>query len=161
VTTSSILRPRVVVISDGPAFTRLVRTLLDDLNLVVRSSSVAQGAVILVDSLQPGLVILDLTPGQEAGCWQVLEALNALPSTRDIAVLLCQAAPWLIDGHQDSLAGHEVRIWCDPFDLRDLLEQIEAALDERAGVPAMPTQPCIPATTGLGAGRSNCEVQHV
>jgi CheY-like chemotaxis protein len=138
VTNSSVLPARVVVISDGHGFARLVRTLLDDLTLMVRTNTVAQSAVIFVEELQPALVILDLIPGHETACWLVLEALKARPSTRTIPVLLCPAAPWLIDGHQERLALHGVRVWCDAFDLRDLLGQIEAALGEQAGVPAMP-----------------------
>ncbi len=156
-----ILRPRVVVISDGHAFARLLRTLLDDLDLVVRTSSVAQSAALLVEDLQPGLVILDLIPGMETACWLVLEALKARPSTRTIPVLLCPAAIWLIDGHQKRQDLDRVRIWCDPFDLRDLLGQIEAALAEHAVVRATRARPSILSPTRTGNRRTTCGAEHV
>ncbi len=132
-TVSTVVRPRVVTISDAHGFAHLVRTLLEDLNLAVRISAVAQSAVHLVEELQPNLVILDLIPGQETDCWLVLEALKARPLTRAIPVLLCPAVPWLLDGHRERLAHHGVLTWCDAFDLRDLLGKIEAALDAHAG----------------------------
>jgi DNA-binding response OmpR family regulator len=131
VTLPTIPRPHVVTISDGHGFAHLVRTLLEDLNVSVRISSVAERAVRLVEELQPDLVIIDLVPGQERDCWLVLEALQARPSTQAIPVVLCPVIPWLLDGHEHRLAQHGIRVWCEPFALRDLLEQIEATLEEQ------------------------------
>jgi CheY-like chemotaxis protein len=125
--------PLVVVISSAHGFAHLVRTLLEDLNISVRTSAVAPSAVVVVEELQPHLVILDLIPGQETASWLVLEALKARASTHAIPVLLCPAVPWLLDGHRERLEHHGVRTWSDSFDLRDLVGKIETALQEYEG----------------------------
>jgi CheY-like chemotaxis protein len=122
---------QVVIVSNAHGFTHLMRTLLEDLSLTVRSYSATQQTVALVAQAPPGLVILDLVPGQETACWLVLEALKARPSTRSIPILLCPAAPWLADTHAHRLAQHQVDTWSDAFDLRDLLQKVQAALTRR------------------------------
>lgn len=127
-------RPHVVIISNAHGFTHLLRTLLDDLNLNVRCTAATHDAVALVQHTRPDLVILDLIPGQETVCWLILEALRARPKTRPIPIVLCPAAPWLAEAHAQRLAQHQVATWSDSFDLRDLLEKVQAALDVRTAV---------------------------
>jgi hypothetical protein len=105
-----------------------VRTLLEDLDISVRTDPVAQSAVLLIEELQPNLVILDLIPGQETAGWLVLEALKAGASTHAIPVLVCPVVPWLLDGHRERLEYYGVRTWSDSFDLLDLVRKIEVAL---------------------------------
>jgi CheY-like chemotaxis protein len=146
VTVATVARANVVTISDAHGFAHLVRTLLEDLNVSVRTSPVAGPAVRLVEELQPDFVIIDLVPGQEADCWRLLEALELPPSTRAIPVLLCPVIPWLLDGHEHRLKQPPVRTWCEPFDLRDLLEHVEAALESR-----QPTASLVPSPRPLAA----------
>jgi CheY-like chemotaxis protein len=131
VSISARAAPRVVSISNAHGFAHLVRTLLQDFNVSVRTSPIAEGAVRLVEQLQPDLLIVDLVPDHETDCWLVVEALQARPSTKSIPLLLCPVVPWLLEGHEQRLAQHGVRTWCEPFDLRDLLKHVEAALDEQ------------------------------
>ena len=130
-TLRTIARPHVVTISNAHGFAHLVRTVLQDLDVSVRTSPIAERAVRFVEQLQPDLLIVDLVPDHETDCWLVMEALQARPSTKSIPLLLCPVVPWLLDGHQQRLAQHRVRTWCEPFDLRDLLEQVASALDEQ------------------------------
>jgi DNA-binding response OmpR family regulator len=125
-------QPRAVVISAAHGFSHLLQTLLDDVGVAVRTGAVDEGAPQLVDRVQPGLVILDIVPGHEARSWLILEALKARSSTRPIPVVLCPAAPWLLDGHEDRIAQHGALTWCNAFDLHDLLAKVEIALAQSA-----------------------------
>ncbi len=65
--------PQVVIVSRAHGFTHLLRTLLEDLSLTVRSSSASQGAVALVERSRPDLVILDLVLVKRrhvGSCWR-------------------------------------------------------------------------------------------
>ena len=121
-------KPAAVIISDAHGFAHLLQTLLDDVGVAVRTTVVGEGAPQLIERLRPDVVLLDIVPGHEARSWQILEALKARGCTRSIPIVLCPAAPWLLDGHTDRIAQHRALTWCNAFDLHDLLAKVEVAL---------------------------------
>ena len=120
---------RVLIVSNEHGFSHLMRTLLEDLNVNVRCSPLTAAAVSFAERIRPGLVILDLIPGQETASWLILEALKARAATRQTPILLCPAAPWLAEEHVGRLATHGVATWTDAFDLRDLLGKVQHAFE--------------------------------
>jgi DNA-binding response OmpR family regulator len=125
-------QPRAVLISDAHGFAHLLQTLLDDLGVAARTTGLVDGARQLVEQLQPDLVILDVMPGHESRSWLIMEGLKARSRTRAIPILLCPAAPWLLEGHAERIARHGALTWCDAFDLLDLLAKVEFALAQSA-----------------------------
>src|ERR1700694_1536252 len=122
------VRPSIVAVSSESGFLHLIQSLLDSLDLAVRTTSDWETAPGLVDRIRPKLVILDLLPGREELCWLALEAIKARPATHSIPVLVCPVAGWLLAGHEPRMALHGVHVWPDGFELEDLLETVQLAL---------------------------------
>jgi hypothetical protein len=133
------VRPSIVALSSESSFLHLIQSLLDALDLPVRTSTDWGGAPRLVARVLPNLVVLDLLPGHEMACWLTLEAIKAQSTTVNIPVLLCPVADWLLQGHEARVAHHGVRTWRGTFDLEQLLHEVEAALNT--------PQPASPETT--------------
>jgi hypothetical protein len=91
---------RVLAASHDSAFLHLVRTLLDDLGLCVRTTMEWESVPHLAAELLPAVAILDLTPATETACWLAVEAVRAQPITRNIRIVLCPVAPWLVEEHR-------------------------------------------------------------
>ena len=52
---------------------------------------------------------------------------------RDVRILMCPVAPWLLDGHPQQLGRLEAWTWSGDFDVQELLQLVAAA---RRGKPS-------------------------
>jgi DNA-binding response OmpR family regulator len=119
---------RVLAASHDSAFLHLVQTLLDDVGLPVRTTSDWHKVPHLAAKLLPDLAILDLTPGSETTCWLTAEALKTKAATKNVSILICPVASWLIDEHKQQMGRMGASIWAGPFDLQELLQLVAAAI---------------------------------
>jgi DNA-binding response OmpR family regulator len=119
---------RVLAVSQDSAFLHLVQTLLDDVGLPVRTTSDWHKVPHLAAKLLPDLAILDLAPGSETACWLTVEALKAKAATKDLSILICPVASWLIDEHRQQVSRIGGRVWSPPFELQELLQLVAYAI---------------------------------
>jgi hypothetical protein len=122
--------PPVLAASHDSAFLHLVRTLLNDLDLCVRTTMEWHAVPHLAAKLLPAAAILDLAPSTETACWLTLEALRNQPITRNIRILLCPVAPWLIEEHRQQIDRLDASTWSGSYDLQDLLRFVASAVTE-------------------------------
>ncbi|MDQ1702947.1 MAG: hypothetical protein QOF57_2199 [Frankiaceae bacterium] len=123
----------VLVVDDDPTITDVVSRYLTRAGYVVSSAADGPGALMLVRTAQPDLVVLDLMlPGMSG-----LEVCRALRATSTVPVLmltaLAEAADRIVGlefGADDYLAK--------PFDPRELVLRVEAIL-RRVGGPVPPS----------------------
>ena len=121
-------RTRVLAVSHETTFLHLIQTMLDDVGLPVRTTCEWASVPARAAKLRPELVILDLAPGYEVVCWLVVEALRANPLTRQVGILLCPVAPWLVCGHEHQVERQRARLWSGTFELQELLGNVAAVL---------------------------------
>jgi hypothetical protein len=119
---------RVLAASHDLAFLHFVRTLLDDLDLCVRTTMEWQSVPHLAAELKPVVAILDLAPTTETACWLSVEALRAQPVTRNIRILMCPTAPWLIEEHRHQIDRLGASTWSGSYDLQELLQFVDSAI---------------------------------
>jgi CheY-like chemotaxis protein len=119
---------RVLVVGHDSAFLHLIQTLLDDIGVPVRTTSNWRNVPWIAQKLLPDLAILDLAPGSELPCWLTAEALRSQPTTRNICILLCPVASWLIDEHREQIDRLAASVWSGKFELEELFRLVEAAL---------------------------------
>jgi len=121
-------RTRILAVSDDGAFLHLIQTLLDDIDLPVRTTGQWHEVPDMAAKLLPDLTILDLTPTNETACWLVMEALKAHAATKHIGILICPVASWLIDGHRERLSRLGAGVWSGKFDLQEFFESVSVAV---------------------------------
>jgi hypothetical protein len=118
---------QVLAASHDSAFLHLIRTLLDDLDLCVRTTMEWPSVPHLAAELRPAVAILDLAPATETACWLSVEALRAQATTRYIQILMCPAAPWLVEEHRHQLDRLGASTWSGSYDLQELLQFVASA----------------------------------
>jgi CheY-like chemotaxis protein len=121
-------RTRILAVSDDGAFLHLIQTLLDDMDLSVRTTAQWHEVQHIAAKLLPDLTILDLTPTNETACWLVMEALKAHAATKHMSILICPVASWLIDGHRERLSRLGASVWSGKFELQEFLESVSGAV---------------------------------
>jgi CheY-like chemotaxis protein len=124
-----------VVLGYEQSLLRLVRTLLEELGIEAYKEEPAGDIVPAVARLQPCVIIVDVDFVHEAQTWTALRALKEDPSTREIPVVACAAAPWLLDQQKAFLERAAVRTWTEPYDPLELLRTIDAAVCGAGATP--------------------------
>ena len=125
--------PRVVVVEDDPIVLNLLKELLTGEGYEVFPHSRASDAHVLVQNVQPRVVILDLrltgdSDEVESG-WRVLDRLVLDPTTRHIPVVVASGAVESIEAHRPALLpDHGVSVLLKPYDVDQLLELLAGAL---------------------------------
>jgi hypothetical protein len=122
----------ILAVSQNFPFLHLVQTLLDDIGLPVRATSDWRRAPSLAAEVRADVAIVDLVPGNESTCWLTAEALKSQAATRNIHILMCPVAPWLLDDHGQQLSRLEASIWSGNFDLQVLIHQVTDAVASAA-----------------------------
>lgn len=107
----------------------LVALLRDEECYEVYAAHSGAEALAIVPETQPGLVLMDVTLHNERA-EEVAQSLRARPGWRDVALVICSAAPH-IQQFAEQLEAREYL--AKPFDLNELL-----ALVARFGVPRRP-----------------------
>src|SRR5581483_6016927 len=86
-----------------------------------------------VRKIKPDLIILDYYVGREGVGWEFLQLLKMEDSTAVIPVLICTTAVKLAHEIAGYLATKQVTILRKPFESRDLVSAVRAALQSDSG----------------------------
>jgi DNA-binding response OmpR family regulator len=92
-----------------------------------------------VRKIKPDLIILDYYVGREGVGWEFLQLLKMEDSTAEVPVLVCTTAVKLAQEIAGYLATKRVTVLRKPFESRDLVGAVQAALQNDAvGPPSTP-----------------------
>jgi CheY-like chemotaxis protein len=120
----------IVVINDSPELLELAEMLLRDEDFDVKLALLGTGALELIRTTTPDLVILDVRLPDVSG-WDILQALKLDPETADIPVLICSAAVQELRSLEAQLARMGVDVLIKPFAIDTLIEKARALTDGR------------------------------
>ncbi len=118
---------RILIIDDAPEILDLLRDLLEGEGYRVSLMENEVQDLSEVRTLQPDLIILDVLFGNEARGIRLLEALRLDPATGAIPVILCTGAVDHIRRIEGNVASHLAGIVLKPFDLDEMLREIDDA----------------------------------
>jgi hypothetical protein len=128
---------QILAVGQDSAFLHFVQTLLNDVGLRVHTTMEWQKVPELAAALLPAITILDLAPATETMCWLAVEALRAQALTRNMSILMCPVAPWLVEEYRHQLDRHGANVWSGAYDLQELLRFVATAVDEPNRAPAV------------------------
>lgn len=117
-------RRHVVVLDADPAVLNLVRVLLEEERYAVSGGNYEGSTHAAIAASQPGLVIMDLVWGEQAG-WDLLGALALDAATADIPVLITSTDRRLLaeaTANPDRFGAHRGLI--KPFDVDELVQTV-------------------------------------
>ena len=140
--------PHILAVDDDETILDLFREVLGDdegYRVSLRASAPAPAEVA---DLAPDLIVLDLLLGGDAGGLDLHAALRLDPRTREIPVVLCSAAHEHVRRLGADQLGAGVGLVLKPFDLDELLAEIQQGLRRRAERRVS----AAPATTANGDG---------
>jgi DNA-binding response OmpR family regulator len=118
----------IVVVNDSPELLELAEILLRDEEFDVKVALVGAGALDLVRSTLPDLLILDIRLPDVSG-WDILQALKLDARTSTIPVLVCSAAVEELRALEGQLARMGVDVLVKPFAINTLIEKVRALID--------------------------------
>ena len=94
-----------------------------------------------VRRIQPDLIILDYYVGREGVGWEFLQLLKMEDTTAAVPVLICTTSVKLVQNIAGYLATKRVTMLRKPFESRDLVSAVQAALQGdtvRSPAPDLP-----------------------
>jgi CheY-like chemotaxis protein len=118
----------IAAISYDQGLLNLTRSVASELGLEVYMDEPRQGIFWRIARIHPSLVVLDVQLGHEAFAWAILRALKEYRATREIPVLACAAARWLLDAHASLVQDLCFETWSQPYDPAELLAKIDRAV---------------------------------
>ena len=131
--------PKVLIVDDEPDVVSLIeRTLTSDGFDVVKAYD-GIGALDLVSTEKPDLVLLDLMMPMMSG-YEVCQQLKSNPQTRDIPVV-CLSSAHTPDARAHSLKAGAVELITKPFFPQELIAQIRRHLPHPAAEAAVEAIP--------------------
>lgn len=113
----------IVVINDSPELLELAELLLTDEDYDVKVALTGSGALDLIRTTRPDLVVLDVRLPDVSG-WDILQALKLDPNTSSIPVLVCSAAVQELRTLEAQLSRLGVDVLIKPFAIDTLLEKV-------------------------------------
>lgn len=116
------------MINDDTAFLRMMDELLSMEGYRTEIHFASDTAFEMVRDTQPQLVILDIRMEKQESGWLVLDLLRLDPSTKDIPVIVCSADTVTLRAKAEHLRKYKVDVLEKPFELDDLLAQIDQYL---------------------------------
>src|SRR4051794_32299975 len=122
------LEVRILVVDDDPSVRRLVSVQLGLAGHEVHITDNGPAALLLIGSIEPDLVILDVMMPEVTG-WQVLRALRADPRYALLPVLMLTAAAQPADIKLSYELGASSVIG-KPYDGERLTQMVEALLTQ-------------------------------
>ena len=148
--TPSPLGPRILVVDDAPANIRLMRLILGETNYEVLEATDGREALELIRADPPDAVLLDVTmPGMSG--YEVCKAVRGDPRLKTLPVLLVTGLSQPEERARGIAAGATDFI-CKPFDRRELIARLRAALSSAAAGSRSAEMAALPGTlmlTGL------------
>jgi DNA-binding response OmpR family regulator len=118
----------IVVVNDSPELLELAELLLRDEDFDVKVALMGTGALELIRTTMPDLVILDVRLPDVSG-WDILQALKLDPKTNAIPVLVCSAAVQELRSLEGQLARMGVEVLIKPFAIDTLLDKVAGLID--------------------------------
>jgi len=119
--------PRVIVVDDDPGFIDLMTELLEEWGWDLVTCSQAESALACVKRDQPDAVLLDIRLNARQSGWDILDGLQADPTTSTIPVVICSAAADELRSHASWLHERGMGVLPKPFDIEELYSHVEAA----------------------------------
>ena len=142
---SEVQRQRhILVVNDTQEILDLFREILEEEGYRVSLYSFAFRDLDDVKRDRPDLIILDFIIDGEAHGWQLLQKLKMDRETATIPVIVCTAAVRLVRDLEGHLKEKGVGVLLKPFDIDDLLREINGRWDQLeadAGQPGTRTAP--------------------
>jgi DNA-binding response OmpR family regulator len=129
--------PHILVIDDEPTIRDVLCEALADEGYRVSSHDTYFDDLDVLLQLVPDLVILDIVLGGKQMGIDFLETLKADPRTAKIPIAVCTAANHLNDQIRDRLTEWDCLLICKPFDLDDLLAEVNRCLHQHDLSPAV------------------------
>lgn len=135
-------KPLVSVVEHDSMLGMLLLEVLTEEGYAVELWTESLGAYEDIRRTQPDVVILALWLRQRGDGWQVVDALQRDPATRQIPVIVCADDPLLLQSAASCSAGRPAAVLEKPFDLDVLLDVAAEVLNgsaapaERAVTPA-------------------------
>jgi CheY-like chemotaxis protein len=117
-----------VVLSHDHSFIKLMHVVLEELGLEPYVDEIRAGNVHTLARLAPRLVVLDVRIGHEHLAWEMVVALRSHARTRQIPIIVCAAAPWVLEKQSPFLTRYSISTWSKPFDPADLVRTLHTAL---------------------------------
>jgi two-component system, OmpR family, phosphate regulon response regulator PhoB len=113
----------IVVVNDSPELLELAEMLLSDEDFDVKVALSGAGALELIRTRLPDLVILDVRLPDVSG-WDILQSLKLDHATSAIPVLVCSAAVQELRGLEPQLKRMGVDVLIKPFSIDTLLDKV-------------------------------------
>ncbi|MDQ3411170.1 MAG: response regulator [Chloroflexota bacterium] len=123
----------VLVVNDTQEILDLFREILEDEGYRVSLYTYAFRDLGDILKQKPDLIILDFMIGGEDYGWQLLQKMKMNRETARIPVIVCTAALGLVRQLEGHLKEKSVGIVVKPFDIDDLLREINAVWASRGG----------------------------
>jgi len=143
---------RIMVINNSDDILALFKKILETEDCEVFLQLFLNSDLREVRRIQPDLIILDYYVGREGVGWEFLQLLKMEDTTAALPVLICTTAVRLAQEIGGYLATKRVSILRKPFESRDLVNAVQAALLDADIVSSLvPTLP--------GSDGSNGSVQ--
>jgi two-component system, OmpR family, KDP operon response regulator KdpE len=118
--------PLIAVVDDDRAVVQLVTAFLEAQDYRTVSCFLAAGAIALIESAHPDLVLLDIQMEQWDAGLKVLAALRHNPSTRSLRVIVCSANLPLLRRQEQHILVLDAEILEKPYTLDALLAKVDA-----------------------------------
>jgi len=134
----------ILVVNDTQEILDLFREILEEEGYRVSVYSYAFRDLDEIKTQRPDLLILDFIIGGEAHGWQLLQKLKLDRATATLPVIVCTAAVQLARELEGHLKEKGVAVVLKPFDIDDLVQEVERAwerLTADAALPGTETRP--------------------
>ncbi len=120
--------PKILVVDDEPDVVALIERTLKSEGFAVVSAYDGIGALDLVSSEKPDLVLLDIMMPMMSG-YEVCEQIKSNPQTQNVPVV-CLSSAHAADARAQSLKAGAVELLTKPFLPAELIAQIRRHLHE-------------------------------
>jgi len=134
----------ILVVNDTQEILDLFREILEEEGYRVSVYSYAFRDLDEIKTQRPDLLILDFIIGGEAHGWQLLQKLKLDRATATLPVIVCTAAVQLARELEGHLKEKGVAVVLKPFDIDDLVQEVDLAwerLTADAALPGTETRP--------------------
>ena len=128
----------ILVVNDTVEFLELFREILEEEGYRVSLYSFAFRDLDEIKLDRPHLIILDFIIGGEDHGWQLLQKLKMDRETASIPVIICTAAVRLVRELEGHLKEKGVGVVLEPFDIDDLLREVNHCWELREEDAANP-----------------------
>jgi DNA-binding response OmpR family regulator len=118
----------IVVVNDSPELLELAEILLREEEFDVKVALAGQGALDLIRSTRPDLLILDIRLPDVSG-WDILQSLKLDARTSAMPVLVCSAAVEELRELEGQLARMGVDVLIKPFAIDTLIDKVRALVE--------------------------------